>query len=546
MIARRIPFLFLIFGLVSASLFAADPPKYPFTKSPLELLDQLATADVGQVPALSADERKLLAAVWDQKAKNPDAPAKLSDDEVVDLLLLASGVEDLAARKKYRTRVAELRAECGRKLDGVDGTAARGEVLMKVAHEGAMKNGYELKQTQLNALFDSGKFNCVSSTALVYLIGTPHGFDLRPMGIDGVPGREGHAYLDLVDGHNRFVVECTCPKGFDSEGKVKRKEFKPSGQPIDRSLAVETDAVGLAAMIVENRLGGLRPRTAEDYQTFTRLQLCLAALDPAGKRTAKNVTAALTNWGLALVTAGEYETAVRFHEVALGFAPECDALKVNRRYTWVKAVEGAVAAGKDREAVDLVGRARKQLPKDGDFATAAKWFVIASYAAEKKGGWAAAVAVLNRGLAVVPVGERAGLKEERFKLARHAVYKLAEAGDFADALKLIGSDTTNLNDQQRAECGELVYDLWGRKLVKGQEWAAAVEKYADGLKEYPKSELLTNNTGYTVGLWAKKARDAKDWDEAVRIYDIGLQVVPDDRVMKQNKEYCLGMKARGK
>src|SRR5687767_5969368 len=104
----------LLVGLfASAPLFAADPKpaKYPFAKPPLDLIDQLAKADLGNVPVPTDDERKLLAAVWEKKAKKPTGAVTVADDDLVNLMLFAGGVSDPADRKKYREKVAKLRAK---------------------------------------------------------------------------------------------------------------------------------------------------------------------------------------------------------------------------------------------------------------------------------------------------------------------------------------------------------------------------------------------------------------------------------------------------
>ncbi|MFY7952433.1 MAG: hypothetical protein ACOVT5_07995, partial [Armatimonadaceae bacterium] len=220
MLTRRIPCLLMVFGLALSPLFAADPPKYPFAKPPLELLDDLAKADLGKVPTPTEAERKLIAGVWERKAKSPAERLELSDDDLVELMLFASGTSDPAERKKYRDKIADLRAEVGKKLVEMKSTADRGEVLVKAVHERAMMSGYEAKQTSLTAVFDTGKQNCVSSSALLYLVGKPHGFDLRPMSIPGDRFTDGHAFLDLIDGKSRLLVETTNPNGFDWETKL--------------------------------------------------------------------------------------------------------------------------------------------------------------------------------------------------------------------------------------------------------------------------------------------------------------------------------------
>lgn len=290
----RILFVFAL--LFAAPLLAADKPKYQFAKPPLELLDDLAKADLGKVPAPSDDERKLLAAVWEKKAKYPTADAGLTDDQVVDLMLFASGVEDADARTKYKDKLAALRKECEKKLDGVTGTAARGEVLVQTVHDGAMKNGYEAGQSSLAGVFDTGKQNCVSSTALVFLVGTANGFDLRPMAIPGCQFAAGHAFLDLVDGKERILLETTNRDGYDAETKRKKPGVIVFGQVTDRKQAREVDGVGLAAMIYANRGVEADKKGAADHPASVRATLYALALDPLSPTAANNLLAGFDDW----------------------------------------------------------------------------------------------------------------------------------------------------------------------------------------------------------------------------------------------------------
>jgi hypothetical protein len=361
MITRRIPFLVLAFGLV-APLTAADPkPKYPFAKPPLELLDTLAKADLGKIALPTDDERKLLAAVWEKRAKDPAVEPKLTDEQLVNLMLFASGVEDADARKKYRDKLAEVRAACGKKLEGVTVGVERGEVLFAVVHGGPLKNGYCAGNTTLSDVFELGKYNCVSSSTLMYLAGKPHGFDLRPMSIDGNPG---HAYLDMVNGQERVVAECTNARGFDWAGKIARKEFVPKGTQYDRKKAKEIDAVGLAVLTYRNRQANLTRDEQGRPQTLARTEACLLALQPADPMAIKNLNVALTNWGADLCREKKFAEAVKYHTLALTLAPNCGDLKRNA----VASVDGLAGAAMDArkwdDALRIYDAGLKLVPND--------------------------------------------------------------------------------------------------------------------------------------------------------------------------------------
>ena len=625
MYTRRIPFLALMLSLAGAPLLAADPPKYPFAKPPLELLDDLAKADLGKVPTPTDAERKLLTAVWEQKAKRPGDAASVSDDELIDLMLFASGTTDPTDRKAYREKLTDLRAECGKKLDGVKGTAERGEVLLKAIHDRVMKNGYESGQSSLTAVFDTGKQNCVSSSAVVYLVGKSHGFDLRPMSIPGGQFTDGHAFLDLVDGKNRLLLETTSPDGFDSETKLNKPGVVVIGRTTNRKEAREVDGVGVAGMIYANRGTASDKAESPDRPAAAAYALSALALDPLSPTATNNLTAVLANWGPALAKEGKFEDAVRVCEFAVRAAPHSDGVRNNAAHTWGEYVMTTLAAKKDKAAVGLVGRARKLLPDYTRFATATSWF---ERAGRQEPTWEAGIVVLERGLAVVPEGERKALKEvrsgfyrqwsqgcldkadytgsvkalaagyaldptdsaihngitfhmqealhalgkkstadavEHFTLlvkefpkvkavgeaggafARRTVHALADAGKYDDATARVEELKALLADEAaRTNLSGDVYDVWARKLAAGKEWEKSLDKYAEGLKKYPKHERLANNAIATADDWAHGAMNEKKWDEAIRIYEEGLKRFPDSGHLKHNKDYCQEMRKAGR
>lgn len=481
--ARRIPALLLVFAFASTPLFAADPPKYPFAKPPLELLDDLAKADLGKVLVPSEQERKLLATVWAKKAKSPAAAGELSDDELIDLMLFASGTTDAADRKKYREKITALRAEVGKALEGVKGTAARGEVLLKTVHESAMPNKYESGQSSLTAVFDTGKQNCVSSSALVYLVGKSHGFDLRPMSIPGRQFVVGHAFLDLVDGKSRVLVETTDADGYDAETKRNKPGVIVLGRVTNRADAHEVDGVGLAAMIYANRGAGQEKGGSPDRPAAVALTLCALALDPVSPTATNNLTASFVNWGPELAKAGEYERAVKACGFGLAAAPRSDDVWQNAHYTWAQYISATVAAKKDAEAVAVVARARKAMPTAKSFDTAAEWF---ERVGAEEATWEAGIAVIDRGLAVVPDGEKKRLLAARSGFYRQWSQKCLDKGDYDGSVKALAAGYARDPADKEIHAGiayhmQVALPALGKKSV-----ADAVEHFALLQKEFPK------------------------------------------------------------
>jgi hypothetical protein len=119
--------------------------------------------------------------------------------------------------------------------------------------------------------------------------------------------------------------------------------------------------------------------------------------------------------------------------------------------------------------------------------------------------------------------------------AQRAVHDLGKAKKFADAVAAASDYAPLLGSAaDRADVGAYAFDLWARDFADKKEWEAALAKYAEGLKAYPKHDMLVGNLRYNVGQWAKPAVDKKEWAEAARIYRVGLKYLPKDPRLEQN------------
>ncbi len=587
---------------------------YQLALAPLAVYDRLSDLKMGSVPALPADERKLLSAVWERKTRRPGPAEKEDDGLLVDAMLFASGIEGAEPREKYRERFDELVVGARQAVKGARPDRERGERLMRFLHKGVMSKGYAAEQSSFAAVFDTGKFNCVSATALYYLVGSRLGLKLRPLSIPGgfFPG---HAALDLVEGDKRIQVEPTNPAGFDWKAKGGREGAR------------EVDGFGVAALIYSNRgvaLAGAKvPRPLE----AARCYLAALALDPASRTAANNLLAIFVNWGPRLTDERKFEDAVRALAFGLSVAPRSGSLHNNHHLAWASYIDATLAAGQDQDALKVIERAAKAVPEDKDFQSPSRWFVRLGEKRSQDKGWEAGLVVVGRGLKVLPAAEgkkllawRSGLfrrwsqsllskkdvhgslkvlarayalgpkdREVAGGIAYHAqealrtleegggrpaaiehyealrkqfvavksvpavgsayaagaVRKLTDARKYQEALKAaVGYGPLVAGPPQRAELAAIVYDGWARQLRREKKWKAALEKYAEGLKAFPRQPRLASNAIALIDDWAETAIKVKDWAEAVRVYDVGLADFPGNSHLKHNRHYCEQMKRK--
>jgi tetratricopeptide (TPR) repeat protein len=613
-ITRRLVALLAVWTLsASAAAKEPKPSTYPFARPPLEIYEALPDLKVGDVPSISADERKVLQSAWELRSKGE---AKVPDRLLLDALLFASGIEEAAKRDAYRERFEKLVADARDAVKGAKDDRDKGEKIMKFLHGGVMKNKYDADQSSFADIFDSGKFNCVSSSAMYYAVGTRLGLELRPISIPGGV-LAGHASLDLVDGKDRVQVEPTNPNGFDWAAKIKKPGVTVIGFVPDRKQGYEVDALGLPAMIYSNRGVPLSKDKSDKQLEALRCYISALACDPTDKTSINNFQSVFVNWGPKLADAKKFEEGIRVMGFAQSLAPKVRDIENNHKVVWQKYIVWLLDNQRDAEAVAVVKRAATAVPGEADFRSASRWLEQAGAKHVKAEDWDAALAVVERGLKVLEGDEARKMKAWRSSVfrqwsqsllkkkdadgsmkvlarayaldpsdkeihegveyhaqealpmieakvgreamvkhfqalraqfpqvkkladkgkghAQRAVHELGKAKKFAEAVAAASDYAPLLGSAaDRADVGAYAYDLWARDFADKKEWQTALDKYSEGLKTYPKHDMLVGNLRYTVGQWAKPAVDKKDWAEAARIYRIGLTYLPKDPRLEQN------------
>ena len=427
-------------ALVASWCWADEPKpgKYQFTRPPLEIYDALAELKLGTVPAMPDDERRFLEATWRWRIEQKSAAeSRPGDAAIFEAMLWASGIEEPAARAAYREKFAGVVAAAKEATKSAKTDRERAELLMKSLHAGAMKGGYVLEQTSLAKVFDSGQFNCVSSSAMYLLAGRRLGLSLEPISIPGQPFVPGHAALDLIDGNERVQVEPTNPDGFDWETKSKQPGVIVIGFVPDRSKGHATDALGIAASIYTNRSVAMSKQKDPPRLAAIRANLSALACDPTDETATNNLLSDFVNWGPALAKEMKFAEAVRVLSFGRQLSPASDELKDNLVSAYSQQIQALVAAGDGRTAVELVKTAAAAVPEHRDFQSASEWFQRESSRQRRENGYDAALAVIERGLTLVTAGDQKDLLESRSRLFRQWSQDLLEKEDISGSMKVL-------------------------------------------------------------------------------------------------------------
>ena len=512
------------------------PRRYGLTAPPLEIYDRLAELQLGEVPRLPAEERALLVKIWELHPKPGDAApgdaVKTDQELLLEAMLSASGVEEPAARKECRDRFHKLVKEAGDAVKDTKDARERGEKLMQFLHAGVMQKGYEEEQTTFAAVFDTGEYNCVSSSAMYFLAGTSLGLKLQPVSIPGSQFVAGHASLDLVDGGERIQVEPTNPDGFDWQTKVNRPGVIVIGLVPDRDDAHDVDGWGLAAMIYSNRGTAFSKAEPPSRLAAARCYLAALACDPPDESATNNLLSIFTNWGLELTEGKQFEESLRVLAFGLTIAPGHESLQQNQSHAWSEYIDSALEAGDDDRAMGLVGRAA-EATEDKDLDHASDAFIRFGDK-RRKDDWEAALSVAERGLKAVPESEREALLEWRSGVFRQRSQWLLEEeqGPDAEGSLQVLARAYALDPRDEEIIAGIAYHtqqalslLEKKSGVKGMS-----EHYAALRKQFPKVEEIPE-MGRSHALRAIKAlADDEKFAEAVAAVDVYRPLYTDAAV----------------
>jgi hypothetical protein len=179
-----------------------------------------------------------------------------SVDMILEVSLRASGTApDKIPR--YITVFQTLKTEAEIRTASGTGDYEKGELLLAWLHETLLRK-YDIHQTRIDILLDTGGYNCVSSGLVYMIFARMLGLDVHSIyAVD-------HAFCFLRAGNSSWDVETTNPFGFDPGSK---KEFTDSFTgntgysyvpPRDYTRRVNISDREMIGFIFQNRIASLQ------------------------------------------------------------------------------------------------------------------------------------------------------------------------------------------------------------------------------------------------------------------------------------------------
>ncbi|MDR2020969.1 MAG: hypothetical protein LBQ14_09420 [Treponema sp.] len=274
------------------------------------------------LPVLSA-QSSFPALEADPQALAYSRRAAYSWQDLAEIALWASGSGDNVS---YMERLREAAAEIGPAAPA--DTLERGEYILNYMHRRFLRS-YSERQTRMDQLFNTGRYNCVSSAVLYMILAVSAGLD-----VSGVMTRD-HAFVTVRAGTELIDVETTNRYGFDPGhrkdfhddfGKTTGFAYVPARNYRDRSAI---DRLELVSLILSNRISEAESRGR--YAEAVSLALDRAALLSAENAAAgspffgnprSDLLNRLYNFGGALIRDGREEDALRWAALAGEKYPE--------------------------------------------------------------------------------------------------------------------------------------------------------------------------------------------------------------------------------
>ncbi len=425
---------------------------YAFAESPAKAFDvlaRLAKSSSAKI-AVTPDEAALF-------AKAREGP--LDVPTFTEAALMASGILDAAKRRAYVARIDALEREARKAVEGKRTLEEKGEALLRFLHRGPMAKGYVSGQTDLSAVLDSAKFNCVSSAVLFDVLALRLGLDARAVEVPD------HAFAVVYDGTRHMDVETTTPDGFNpARNPAAVAAFqKETGfryiPDAHRDQRREVGMAGLAAIVYYNH--GVQASEAKRYHEALVAYFRAMSLDGEFSSAVKNALAVLANWSGELAKGKAFEEALNVVTTGLALAPKDAALVNNHAFVWSEWARSHMEAGEQDAALAVLKRANEAIP-DGRFLSMQAWvFIRPGEALADTKRWEEALAATEAGLSRLEGKPLEDLREWRVGLHLRWFGAAVQAKDFEQAGKALDHGIALAPEDRR---------LRGNASYLAQEW----------------------------------------------------------------------------
>lgn len=533
---------------------------YKFKESPanaLKVLEQLQSEfDV----TVSEDERSLF---------DDASDGRLDSWSLAEAALLASGVDDASQRQRYLAQLTRLGVSAKRALNA-SSEKPDGELLLRWMHQRPLKSGYIEQQTLLSTVLDKGTYNCVSSAVFYTLLGKELGLDVR--GVE-VPD---HAFAKVYVNGEGIDVETTTEYGYNpARSRAAANKFAERTGfayiPVSRShLRRETSALGLVSLIYYNR--GVEYSNRDEHFTALLYYFRALSLDKEATSAIKNALASISNWGLRLANARDFDGGLKVLNVGLSLAPEDRGLQHNKKALWqmrinytrdnaardeliavLRTADAAMPSARfSQQLIHTLIQPAEQMAKNGNWANSVKqyeivrkefpkhsilkqnevatWHQWANHYLERK-DWQQALNVYEKALKQRP--KTSGFKQNVAYAAQQSLaeLKLPDPATRDTAEKLL-AQFPNIRKVQDSVSNRYRREISER--IKNQKFETAISAAKELADLISKPSATRKPLRFAYDAWGHELLKNGQFEKATEVYAESLAALPADSHLKRN------------
>lgn len=277
------------------------------------------------------------------------ADGRLDEHSLLEAALVASGVEDAAARMRHVQRVSALALRLRQRCAAEPSPQRQAQLVLETLHEELLAGQYALPCTQLHKVLQCGDYNCVSATLLYNCLCQVCGLDARACEMPG------HAFSVVVlpDG-TRLEVETTCRQWFRLSPEAQRTAGAAGINPRDAAPRRNLAPVQLVAIIYYNR--GVDALEQSNFPAAVRFNAYALRLDPTNQAAEGNLLAAVNNWALEESSGEDFARAVALLGAGLRIAPWHRTFEVNYLAVHQQWIEHLTQQGQLEALAELARR----------------------------------------------------------------------------------------------------------------------------------------------------------------------------------------------
>lgn len=233
---------------------------------------------------------------------------------LIRAVLVASGVEGPDRLSQYENQWAKHCDRLPRAAWGTLSTQERAVALRDWLHVEILIGRYQVEASQLDRLFESGDYNCLSATICYMALARQLDVPVRAVAVPG------HIYVELAEQNQVYSLEIV---SFASD-------LRPAHQTHGRTPRRILNDRQLTALVYYNR--GAHDLAQRRYAQAGKMNVLALALDPQQTAAAENLLAAVNNWAVTLSGQQRHAEARALLEWGLKLDPAEESLKLNIYY----------------------------------------------------------------------------------------------------------------------------------------------------------------------------------------------------------------------